>query len=35
VPTAIAQRWYSPDVEAERLADRERVSEPIPAEEYV
>jgi Kef-type K+ transport system membrane component KefB len=35
VPTAIAQRWYSPDVEAERLADRERVSDPIPAEEYV
>jgi Kef-type K+ transport system membrane component KefB len=27
VPTAIAQRWYSPDVERERLAD---VTEPMP-----
>ena len=35
VPTAIAQRWFSPDVESERLADRERAPEPIPAEEYV
>jgi Kef-type K+ transport system membrane component KefB len=34
VPTAIAQRWFSPDVEAERRADR-GVAEPIPAEEYV
>jgi Kef-type K+ transport system membrane component KefB len=34
VPTAIAQRWFSPDVEAERRADRE-LHEPIPAEEYV
>lgn len=35
VPTAIAQRWFSPDVEAERRADRELPPEPIPAEEYV
>jgi Kef-type K+ transport system membrane component KefB len=35
VPTAIAQRWFSPDVEAERRADREVVAQPIPAEEYV
>jgi Kef-type K+ transport system membrane component KefB len=35
VPTAIAQRWFSPDVEAERRADRELLAEPIPAEEYV
>jgi len=35
VPTAIAQRWFSPDVEAERLADREARPAPIPAEEYV
>ena len=35
VPTAIAQRWFSPDVEAERLADREVRPAPIPAEEYV
>jgi Kef-type K+ transport system membrane component KefB len=35
VPTAIAQRWFSPDVEAERRADRELRPEPIPAEEYV
>jgi Kef-type K+ transport system membrane component KefB len=27
VPTAIAQRWFSPDVEAERLADK---TEPMP-----
>jgi Kef-type K+ transport system membrane component KefB len=27
VPTAIAQRWFSPDVEVERLADR---TEPMP-----
>jgi Kef-type K+ transport system membrane component KefB len=35
VPTAIAQRWFSPDVEAERRADRDLLTEPIPAEEYV
>jgi Kef-type K+ transport system membrane component KefB len=35
VPTAIAQHWFSPDVEAERRADREPPHEPIPAEEYV
>jgi Kef-type K+ transport system membrane component KefB len=35
VPTAIAQRWFSPDVEAERRADREPLPAPIPAEEYV
>jgi Kef-type K+ transport system membrane component KefB len=35
VPTAIAQRWFSPDVEAERRGDREAGPEPIPAEEYV
>jgi Kef-type K+ transport system membrane component KefB len=35
VPTAIAQRWFSPDVEAERRADREARPAPIPAEEYV
>jgi Kef-type K+ transport system membrane component KefB len=35
VPTAIAQRWFSPDVEAEQQADRELLAEPIPAEEYV
>jgi len=35
VPTAIAQRWFSPDVEAERRADLERRPKPIPAEEYV
>jgi Kef-type K+ transport system membrane component KefB len=27
VPTAIAQRWFSPDIEKERLADQ---SEPMP-----
>jgi Kef-type K+ transport system membrane component KefB len=35
VPTAIAQHWFSPDVEAERRADLELPPEPIPAEEYV
>ena len=35
VPTAIAQRWFSPDVGAERRADREERPAPIPAEEYV
>jgi Kef-type K+ transport system membrane component KefB len=35
VPTAIAQRWFSPDVEAERRADLEVRPKPIPAEEYV
>jgi Kef-type K+ transport system membrane component KefB len=34
LPTAMAQRWFSPDAEAERAEDRRRV-EPIPAEEYV
>jgi Kef-type K+ transport system membrane component KefB len=29
VPTAIAQRWFSPDIEKERLAD---VTEPMPRE---
>jgi Kef-type K+ transport system membrane component KefB len=33
VPTAIAQRWFAPDAETERR--RDRVAEPIPAEEYV
>jgi Kef-type K+ transport system membrane component KefB len=37
VPTAIAQRWFSPDVEAERAADiasaREPTVQPIPAGE--
>lgn len=33
IPTAIAQRWFSPDVEAERRADR--LPPPVPAEEYV
>jgi Kef-type K+ transport system membrane component KefB len=31
VPTAIAQRWFSPDVEAERLADQEGAAAPRPA----
>jgi Kef-type K+ transport system membrane component KefB len=35
VPTAIAQRWFSPDVESELRADRAPAPEPIPAEEYV
>jgi Kef-type K+ transport system membrane component KefB len=35
VPTAIAQRWFSPDVESELRADRALAPEPIPAEEYV
>lgn len=35
VPTAIAQRWFAPDAEAERAAEAQRVAEPIPAEEYV
>jgi Kef-type K+ transport system membrane component KefB len=35
VPTVIAQRWFSPDVHAERRADEALVAEPIPAEEYV
>jgi Kef-type K+ transport system membrane component KefB len=33
IPTAIAQRWFSPDVEAERRAAR--LPAPVPAEEYV
>jgi Kef-type K+ transport system membrane component KefB len=35
VPTAIAQRWFSPDVESEHRADQAFAPEPIPAEEYV
>jgi Kef-type K+ transport systems, membrane components len=35
LPTAIAQRWFSPDLEEERLADDRHRAEPIPAEEYV
>ena len=35
LPTAIAQRWFSPDLEAERLADDRHRAKPIPAEEYV
>jgi Kef-type K+ transport system membrane component KefB len=36
VPTAIAQRWFSPDVEAEQRADRREVERAaIPAEEFV
>jgi Kef-type K+ transport system membrane component KefB len=35
VPTAIAQRWFSPDAEAERAAEAQRLARPIPAEEYV
>jgi Kef-type K+ transport system membrane component KefB len=35
LPTAIAQRWFSPDLEAERLADDGHRAKPIPAEEYV
>ena len=35
VPTAIAQRWFAPDAEAERAAEAQRLAEPIPAEEYV
>jgi len=42
VPTAIAQRWFSPDVEAEQQADQQREArvsggrtapQPIPAGE--
>jgi Kef-type K+ transport system membrane component KefB len=40
VPTAIAQRWFSPDVEAEAIADAERQRQaarpsthPVPAGE--
>ena len=35
VPTVIAQRRFSPDVDTERRADRGLAPEPIPAEEYV
>ncbi|HET9119284.1 MAG TPA: cation:proton antiporter [Solirubrobacterales bacterium] len=43
VPTAIAQRWFSPDIDRERLADvtepmpRERApaAEPVPAGEHL
>ena len=35
VPTAIAQRWFAPDAEAERAAEAQRLAQPIPAEEYV
>jgi Kef-type K+ transport system membrane component KefB len=33
LPTAVAQRWFSPD--AERELQRDTLPEPIPAEEYV
>jgi hypothetical protein len=38
VPTAIAQRFFSPDAEAERRRDRAATAEPaapLAAEEYV
>jgi hypothetical protein len=38
VPTAIAQRFFSPDVELERRRDRAATAEPaapLAAEEYV
>ncbi len=35
LPTAVAQRWFSPDLDAERLADDWHRAKPIPAEEYV
>lgn len=38
IPTAIAQRWYSPDVEAERATDRgAKAGPPVPIspDEYV
>jgi len=35
LPTAVAQRWFSPDPEVEREADGRLHAEPIPAEEYV
>jgi Kef-type K+ transport system membrane component KefB len=35
LPTAVAQRWFSPDLEEERLADELHRGPPIPAEEYV
>jgi Kef-type K+ transport system membrane component KefB len=35
LPTAVAQRWFSPDLETERRADDRYRAEPIPAEEYV
>jgi Kef-type K+ transport system membrane component KefB len=35
LPTAIAQRWFSPDLEEERHADDRHRAQPIPAEEYV
>jgi hypothetical protein len=35
VPTGIAQRWFSPDAEAERAAEAQRLGRPIPADEYV
>jgi Kef-type K+ transport system membrane component KefB len=35
LPTAIAQRWFSPDLEAERRSDDSHRAKPIPAEEYV
>jgi hypothetical protein len=35
LPTAVAQRWFSPDLEEERLADEQHLAKPIPAEEYV
>ena len=33
VPTAIAQRWFSPDAKTER--DAELQAQPIPADEYI
>jgi Kef-type K+ transport system membrane component KefB len=35
VPTAIAQRWFSPDASIEQAVDAVPGGEPIPAEEYV
>jgi hypothetical protein len=35
LPTAVAQRWFSPDLDTERRADDLYRAEPIPAEEYV
>jgi Kef-type K+ transport system membrane component KefB len=35
LPTAVAQRWFSPDLATERRADDRYRAEPIPAEEYV
>lgn len=35
IPTAIAQRWFAPDLEEEREIDRAAPHRVIPAEEYV